>query len=124
MIWFWQWKRRNEDLDAEIQTHFEMAEEDRMDYGENRHESKNSVRRQFGNADLVKEVTRDMWAGRWARDFMQDAAYALRVFRKNILVSAALVLIVGLGIGASTTLFSIADGTLRKGDPGWYRWTW
>jgi putative ABC transport system permease protein len=121
MIWPWEWKRRNEDLDTEIQTHFDMARQDQIDRG-HRNEAGNSVRLQFGNVELVKEVTRDMWNGRWARDFLKDIAFALRMLRKTALVSASLVLVTGLGIGAGTALFSIADASFHKSDPNWYRW--
>lgn len=121
MNWTWGWKRREDDLDSEIRTHLEMDAQDRIDRGESAQAAVAAARHNFGNAALVKDVTRDLWAGRWLRDLLHDAAYALRVLRKNAVVSAALVAIVALGIGAATAVFSISDAVMRKNDPNWYR---
>ena len=122
MTWPWQWKRRDDDLNDEIRTHLEMAVHDRIENGESACEAERSARKHFGNSDLIKDVTRDMWSGRWLHDCAQDGAYALRILRKNGLVSAFLVMIAALGIGSATCVFSVSDAILRKGDPNWYRW--
>jgi hypothetical protein len=53
-------RRRDQELEEEIQSHLQMAARDRMESGQSSDEARHAVRREFGNALLVKEVTRDM----------------------------------------------------------------
>jgi predicted permease len=48
---------------------------------------------------------------------LQDLRYALRTFRRDASFAAFAVLIVGLGIGASTTVFSVVDTLLLRPPP-------
>jgi putative ABC transport system permease protein len=45
---------------------------------------------------------------------LQDLRYALRIFRKDPLVTLASILILALGIGSSTLVFSLANGLLLR----------
>src|SRR5579885_2869610 len=44
--------------------------------------------------------------------FVRDLLYGLRLFRRNPAFYALAVLILSLGIGATTTIFSLIDGVL------------
>jgi predicted permease len=50
----------------------------------------------------------------WAVGLVHDARYALRLFRRQASFSLLVVIIMALGIGATTTLFSVAYGVLMK----------
>src|SRR5258707_12630906 len=43
---------------------------------------------------------------------MQDLRYALRIMRKDTVVTAAAIAILALGIGSATLVFSLANGLL------------
>ena len=58
-------RRREEELEEEIQCHLQMAIRDRMERGESAEEAESAVRREFGNLGLIKETTRGMWG--WAQ---------------------------------------------------------
>ncbi|HMD39427.1 MAG TPA: ABC transporter permease [Candidatus Acidoferrum sp.] len=45
---------------------------------------------------------------------LQDLRYALRIFRKDPLVTLAAILILALGIGSTTLVFSLANGLLLR----------
>ena len=47
----------------------------------------------------------------------QDIKYAARVFRKKPAFALTVILIMGLGIGATTTIFSVVDGVLLRDLP-------
>jgi hypothetical protein len=80
---FWRRKRREAELEEEVQSHLEMAAKERVERGEKKAEAEHSARREFGNVGLVKEVTRDAWGWRWVEDVVEDAQYAARMLRKN-----------------------------------------
>jgi putative ABC transport system permease protein len=112
--WLWQRKKREADLEEEIQDHLRMAAQERMEQGEAAQQAQTSAVREFGNVGLVKEVTRDMWRFRWLETLLQDLRYGLRAMLRNPGFAVVAVLTLGLGIGANTAVFSIIHATLLK----------
>jgi predicted permease len=102
----WRRERRQEDLEAEVQSHLEMAIRDRIERGETPEQARANVLREFGNVGLVKEVTREMWGWTWLEGLLQDLRFALRTLRKHALLSLVVVATLTLGIGISTGVFT------------------
>lgn len=103
------WRKRDEELDAEVQSHLNMAVRDRMERGESSEQAKQSARREMGNVALVKETTRDVWGWRWLENLSQDVRYATRSYLRTPLFAVTVVVTIALGLGVNTALFTIFD---------------
>lgn len=107
MAWWSSRKRRNRELDEEIQAHFDLALRDRIEQGETPAAAEQIVRREFGNLTLVKEATRDVWGYSGVQTVSQDLRYAVRSFVRTPLFTAVAVVSLTLAIGAMTAIASL-----------------
>src|SRR5450631_3893434 len=108
---FWnvvQSSRHSGELDEELRFHLEMRCRDNVKAGMDSAEAERDARRRFGNLTVEKERTREasIWSG--LDSLAQDARYTMRSFRGSRTVCALIVVLLALGIGANTAIFSIA----------------
>src|SRR5262245_8737802 len=101
-------RRRSErDLEAEIRHHIATEERQRLDRGEDAADARANARRDFGNVDLVKEVTREAWGMAWIDRLIADIRYAIRLAGRNKKFALTVLLILTLGIGTATTVYAL-----------------
>src|SRR5262245_35716864 len=114
---FWRRRRREEELEEEIQSHLRMAIRDRMERGESAEEAELAARREFGNVELIKETTRGIWGWAEVKRLFVDMRYGLRMLRKTPGWTAVMCAVLALGIGLTTAIFSLAYGILLRALP-------
>src|SRR5262249_11764462 len=68
----------------------------------------------FGGVEQAKEDCRASWGGRFLEVLAQDVRYGLRGLGRSPGFTAAVVVTLGLGIGANTAVFSLVNGVLLK----------
>jgi len=109
-----RWRSRDSEIEAEIEAHLAMSKQDRMDRGESAKEAELYARREFGNRALIAEVTRETWSWALLERFGRDLKFGLRSLCKRPGFAIAAILIVALGVGANTAVFSVVNALLIK----------
>lgn len=104
--------RRDRELADEFTFHVEREVEERIRHGLPPEEARRAALLAFGGKEQFKEEVRDASGIRPFTDLRADFQYALRALRRNAGFSTAVVLVLGLGIGASTAVFSVVDAVL------------
>jgi len=113
--------RRSEALSEEMELHLaEKAAELQAD-GMTPESAKAEARRRFGNVGLKREESREIWMTRFLSELGQDVRYGFRTMIANKTFSALAVLLLALGIGANTAIYSFMEAILLRslpvGDP-------
>ena len=109
--------RAEEQLDAELRDHVERLVAQHVRAGMSEPEARRRTRLSFGGLDQVKEMCRAARGTRWLEETWQDLRFAVRPLVKERWFAAAAVLALGLGIGLTSTGFTVYDAMLRRGLP-------
>ncbi len=97
-----------------MEFHIESMTQDLVGQGMPEREARAAAHRKFGNMTLQSEEARSTWIARWMSDAAQDLKYAFRGIRRDTGFTVFAVLIAGLGIGASSTIFSVVNALLLR----------
>jgi predicted permease len=112
------WLKKDAEIEDEIESHFQLAIQDRVERGQSVQEAQRAALLEFGSVRLVKEDTRAVWSGTALEQLFDDFRTGSRILTRSPGLSATAVALIALVIGGNTTIFSIVHGLLTKPAPG------
>ncbi len=109
--------RRSADLREEMELHLAERAAELEAEGMTAERARAEARRRFGNAGLKREESREIWMTRFWQELSQDVRYGFRAMLANKAFSALAVLLLALGIGANTAIYSFMESILLRSLP-------
>ena len=110
------------DVDDELRDHIARLESELRERGVPADQIADAVRARFGDAEAIRARLTRADGSRHRRDLRleafgnlgQDVAYALRRLRQRPGFTAAVVVVLALGVGATTAMFSAVDAAMLR----------
>jgi putative ABC transport system permease protein len=115
---YWLARQRHaDDLREELASHQALKEEELRRQGVPEAELVAGARRALGSTALVQDRVHDVWTWPWLHDVARDLRLALRLMGTHRSFTAAIVTVLGIGIGVSSLQFTLIDAICVRGLP-------
>lgn len=114
VVAFFRKQPLDHELDLELASHLQMAEDDMVSQGVERTEARRMARLQLGGLGAVREHHRDSRGLPFLDVLGQDLRHAVRTLKRDRGFTIVAVLVLALGLGATATVFSVVDAVLLQ----------
>jgi predicted permease len=101
-------------LSREVQFHLDQQIAENISAGMAQDEARAAALRLFGNPALLQEEARSTWSWNWLEGVWRDLRYGARTLLRTPGFSFTAILVMALGIGATTSLFTIVRSVLLR----------
>ena len=109
---FFHRREMEQEMEEELEFHLQQAVYRNLARGMDPAEARRSAMRDFGGVERRKEQMRDEQGVRLLIDFTKNLRYSFRRLRASPGFTAVAAVVMGLGIGATTAIFSIVNTML------------
>ena len=106
--------RKDEDLASEIESHLAHAQDDNAARGLPDQEARRQARLRFGNPRVTREKVWRYRSIAWIEDGWRDLRFAVRSLLKTPGFTVIAILVIAVGIGVNTAVFSVINTVLLK----------
>jgi putative ABC transport system permease protein len=111
---FFRKRELDREFDAELAAHLEMSIEDNLKQGMSAEEARRMAMIRLGGLDAARESHRESRGLPAMETILQDIRYSFRTLRRDAGLAIFAILIIGLGVGASSTVFSVVNALLLR----------
>jgi putative ABC transport system permease protein len=105
------------ELEEELRLHVQLRAEAMQAAGLTAEQASAEARRRFGNVTNTTEASREVWGFGTLDQLLQDVRFAARRLRARPGLSAPVIVVLALGIGATTAVFSAVDAAMLRSLP-------
>ncbi len=106
--------RMEREMDEEMRFHMATRAEDLAKRGLSHEDALRQARLEFGALESAKEECRDAVGVTFAETVMQDIRHGIRTMARTPVFTAIMVIVLAIGIGANTAIFSVVDAVLLR----------
>ncbi len=110
--------RVERDLEDELRAVQTLLVQDKIRAGLSPEDARRAAALELGSTEAIKDNVRDARAGAFLDVLGQDLRYGARLLRRNPLFTLTAVLSLAIGIGATTSIFTVANGLLLRSATG------
>ncbi|MEO6223499.1 MAG: ABC transporter permease [Vicinamibacterales bacterium] len=109
-----KYRHFDRDLAQELESHRAMKQDELEASGVGSADARSTAARALGNVTYMREESRGVWIGRWVETMWQDVRYGMATLRRQPMFGIGTVVMLGLGLGLVTTVFTVADATFFR----------